>query len=131
MGNSGGGTATFYASCMDERISLSMPSCSVCTYEDSIMAMHHCPCNFIPGIRKYFDMGDLGALIAPRKLVLVCGKQDEIFPLQGVEASYERIQKVYSQLGKGELCRLVKGEGGHRFYPDEAWPVVHALMEKG
>ena len=30
MGNSGGGTATFYASCLDERIYLSMPSCAGC-----------------------------------------------------------------------------------------------------
>ena len=64
LGNSGSGTATFYASCLDERIFLSVPSCSVCTFDDSIMAMWHCPCNFIPGIRKYFDMGDLGCLIA-------------------------------------------------------------------
>ena len=73
MGNSGGGTATFYASCYEKRICLSMPSCAVCTYDDSIMAMWHCPCNCIPGIRKYFNMGDLGGLIAPRPTVIVCG----------------------------------------------------------
>lgn len=129
MGNSGGGTATFYASCMDERISLSMPSCSVCTYEASIMAMYHCPCNFVPGIRKYFDMGDLGGLIAARPLVVVCGKEDPIFPLSGVEESFELIKMAYQQLGKEELCRLVKGDGGHRFYPDDAWPVVHQLFD--
>ena len=129
MGNSGGGTATFYASCMDERIKLSMPSCSVCTYEASIMAMYHCPCNFVPGIRKYFDMGDLGGLIAARPLVVVCGKEDPIFPLSGVEESFELIQMAYKQLGKEDLCRLVKGEGGHQFYPDDAWPVVHQLFD--
>lgn len=85
MGNSGGGTATFYATCIDQRIKLAMPSCSVCTYEDSIVAMYHCCCNFIPDIRKYFDMGDLGGLIAPQKLVVVAGKNDEIFPKDGVK----------------------------------------------
>lgn len=129
IGNSGGGTATFYASCMDERIYLSMPSCAVCTYEDSIMAMYHCPCNFVPGIRKYFDMGDLGGLIAARRLVVVCGKEDPIFPLHGVEKSFELIQNTYRQLGKEELCHLVKGDGGHQFYPDDAWPVVHKLLQ--
>ena len=128
MGNSGGGTATFYASCMDARIKLSMPSCAVCTYDASIMAMHHCSCNFIPGIRRHFNMGDLGALIAPGKLVVVCGKEDPIFPYDGVQESFEQIKKVYDMLGKGEDCRLVTGQGGHQFYPADAWPVVRELL---
>ena len=124
MGNSGGGTATFYASCMDERIRYSMPSCAVCTYKASIMAMRHCPCNFIPNIGKYFDMGDLGGLIAPRPLVIVCGVEDKIFPINGVEESFALIQKAYAELDAGNRCHLVKGAQGHRFYPDDAWPVM-------
>ena len=129
LGNSGGGTATFYASCFDERIFLSVPSCSVCTFEDSIMAMWHCPCNFIPGIRKYFDMGDLGCLIAPRKLVVVCGTRDDIFPVDGVEKSYDIIKSVYDHIGKSENCKLVKGNGGHQFYPDDIWPIIHEYLK--
>lgn len=130
MGNSGGGTATFYASCLDERISTSIPSCSVCTYEDSIMAMYHCPCNYVPGIRKYFDMGDLGGLIAPRKLIVVCGIEDSIFPLSGVEKSFKIISNVYKSLGRENFCTLIKGNGGHQFYPDEVWPVVREYLIK-
>lgn len=130
LGNSGGGTATFYASCLDERIKISVPSCALCTYDDSIMAMFHCPCNFIPGIRKYFNMGDLGCLIAPRKLVAVCGVEDKIFPLPGVEKSFATIQSAYDAIGKGDDCALVKGSGGHQFYPDEAWPVIHKYLEE-
>ena len=128
LGNSGGGTATFYASCIDERISFSVPSCSVCTYEDSIIAMDHCPCNFIPGIRRFFEMGDLAGLIAPRKLVIVCGKEDSIFPLEGVRKSYETALGFYKMLGREEYCRLVEGNGGHQFYPDDAWPYIHKLL---
>lgn len=128
MGNSGGGTATFYASCMEERIALSMPSCAVCTYDASIMAMNHCPCNFIPRIRKYFNMGDLGVLIAPRPFVLVCGEQDPIFPLPGVKESFAVIKSAYDNLGKSELCHMVIGNGGHQFYPDDAWPIAKAML---
>ena len=129
MGNSGGGTTAFYASCLDERIKLSMPSCSVCTFEDSIIAMRHCCCNYIPNIRKYFNMGDLGALVAPRRLVVVCGTDDPIFPLSGVEKSFETIKGAYYRLGVPENTVLVKGKGGHQFYPDDAWPVVHKLSD--
>ena len=128
MGNSGGGTATFYTSCMDDRIYLSMPSCSVCTYEASIIALRHCDCNYIPGIRKYFNMGDLGCLIAPRRLVMVNGIEDSIFPIKGAEESFDIIKKAYKKAGKEELCHMVKGKGGHQFYPDDAWPVVKSIL---
>lgn len=128
MGNSGGGTATFYASCYDKRIQMSIPSCAVCTYDDSIVAMKHCPCNYIPNIRKYFDMGDLGCLIAPRPVVVVCGVEDKIFPLHGVEKSVDIMKRAYEAVGKGDLCHLVKGNGGHQFYPDDAWPIAKTLI---
>jgi len=130
MGNSGGGTATFYASCMDERIRYSMPSCAVCTYEASIMAMYHCPCNFIPGIRNYFNMGDLGGLIAPRPLVVVCGVEDRIFPIDGVEETFSLIRQGYKELSMEKMCHLVRGAGGHQFYPDDAWPIMHKLLNR-
>lgn len=129
MGNSGGGTATFYTACIDERISLAMPSCSVCTYDDSIAAMRHCACNFVPHIREYFNMGDLAGLIAPRKMVVVAGKKDGIFPLHGVLESYALIENMYAAAGVPEHCRLVLGEGGHQFYPEQSWPVFRELFD--
>ena len=129
MGNSGGGTATFYASCIDERIKVSVPSCAVCRYDDSILAMSHCGCNYIPSARKYFDMGDLGCLIAPRGYVQVNGLKDGIFPISGAKASFETIKKAYTKLGIEEKCNMVIGEGGHRFYPEPAWPIIKELIK--
>lgn len=129
LGNSGGGTATFYSACIDKRIKCAVPSCSVCTFKDSIGAMRHCICNYIPGIARYFDMGDLGGLIAPRKLVVVNGDKDEIFPDFGVRESYAIIQKLYQTAGAPERCRLVTGDGGHRFYKDIAWKAIHDLED--
>ena len=94
------------------------------------MAMNHCPCNFIPGIRKYFDMGDLGGLIAPRPFVMVCGVEDPIFPLEGVQESFAVMKAAYTSQGKEELCRLVIGNGGHQFYPDDAWPIAKMLLNR-
>jgi len=130
LGNSGGGTTTFYASCMDERIKISVPSCAVCAYDDSIVAMWHCPCNFVPSVRKYFDMGDIGALMAPRKLLVVCGDKDGIFPLSGVEETFALTKDVYKMLGKANDCKLLVGSGGHQFYPNDAWPIIHQYLEE-
>lgn len=128
MGNSGGGTVTFYVSCMDDRIKVAVPSCSVCEFEDSIIPFHHCCCNYIHGIRKYFEMGDLAGLIADRALVIVCGIKDPDFPLHGVEKSYHRAKSVFAANGREECCVLIKGSEGHRFYPEEAWPAANQLL---
>jgi len=128
MGNSGGGTATFYIACLEKRIKAAMPSCSVCSYDYSIAAMHHCSCNFIPNVRKYFDMGDLAGLIAPRALVVVAGAEDPIFPLQPTKETFEIIKKMYSYSNKPANCRLVIGDEGHRFYADPAWKELKTLI---
>ena len=127
MGNSGGGTATYYAACMDERIKIAMPSCSVCSLDQSIGIMRHCICNFIPRMAEYFDMGDLSCLIAPRKLVVVAGEKDVGFLLPGTLDAFGVIQKVYDKADYPENCRLVLGPEGHRFYGDLSWPVFREL----
>lgn len=129
MGNSGGGTTTYFAACLDERIGTAMPSCYVCTFRDSIGMIDHCECNYIPGILGYFEMGDLSCLIAPRPLIVVAGREDEIFPIHGVEETFDTIRQIYTAAGAGDRCRLVVGEDGHRFYADLAWPVFRELAE--
>lgn len=130
MGNSGGGTATWYTACLEHRFAAFMPSCAVCTYRDSIMAMEHCPCNYVPGAMKWFDMGDMAAMIAPKKLVIVCGKDDPIFPLHGVKETWGIVQQLFAAAGTPDHCALVIGDGSHRFYADDAWPVLKELLKK-
>ena len=129
MGNSGGGTAAFYAACMDERIKYSIPSCAVCTYLDSIIKMYHCPCNYIPSIARYFDMGDLGGLVAPRKMVVVAGREDTIFPIDGVNKTMDIIKDLYRVCNAEDNVTLVVGDEGHRFYADAAYTAM-ANMRK-
>ena len=128
LGNSGGGTATTYASALDERIKISVPSCAVCRYADSIGARLHCECNFVPHIAKYFDMGDLCAMIAPRGLVVVNGVLDEDFPIEGAKACVEVGREAYKAIGREMGIVHVIGSEGHRFYADGAWPHIHEFL---
>ena len=128
MGNSGGGTTTAYVAALEDRVALAMPSCAMCTYKDSIGAMGHCYCNYVPTIAQYFDMGDLLAMSYPKYFVQVSGVEDNIFPLFGAEAVFEKGKQAYDTLGDGDRCTLVKGNAGHRFYADDAWPVVHKYL---
>lgn len=130
MGNSGGGTATIYAACIEHRFDGYMPSCAFSTYLDSIIMMHHCPCNYIPGIAKYFDMGDLAIMIAPKKLVIVSGKDDNIFPIDGAKKMFDIVKQLYTTAGVPENCAHVIGNGGHRFYADDGWTKMKELLKK-
>ena len=128
MGNSGGGTATYYTACLEHRFDGFMPSCAVCTYRDSIIDLHHCVCNYVPNIARYFDMGDLAVMIAPKKLVVVCGENDPIFPLFGVKETFDIIKTLYTACSMPDSCSLVIGKGGHRFYADDGWHEMKKLL---
>ncbi len=130
MGNSGGGTATFYTACIESRIKIAMPSCAFCSLQDSIFSLSHCVCNYMPDLYHYFEMGDLALLIAPRPLIIVCGKDDMIFPLSGVQSAFTKVQAIYDAMGVSENCHLVIGHEGHRFYADASWPVYAEMLKK-
>ena len=129
MGNSAGGTVTTYLGALEDRLALVMPSSALSTYAASIGGMQHCMCNYIPHIAEYFDMGDLIAMAAPAKYVQVNGADDRIFPIEGAKEVFAHGQKAYKDAGLAENLRLVIGDGGHRFYANDAWPVVKELMK--
>ena len=128
-GNSGGGTATYYTACMEPRITMAVPSCSVCSFKDSIVWCHHCACNYIPNLAKYVDMGELACLIAPRPLVLVAGVKDDIFLIEGSREVAEVARKIYERAGAADKFRFLQGPEGHRYYAGLCWPVIHELFD--
>jgi dienelactone hydrolase len=69
MGISGGGMHTLFSTCLDQRIRACVVSGYYSTFQDSILAMSHCACNFVPGLYSFGEMYDLVGLIAPRPLL--------------------------------------------------------------
>ncbi|MDZ4198226.1 MAG: alpha/beta hydrolase family protein [Kiritimatiellia bacterium] len=130
MGNSGGGTVSVYAAALLPRIAFAMPSCSFCTYRDSIMSIYHCMDNYIPGLLPVAEMADVMGLFAPKPVVVVAGQKDEIFPIAAVRRAFRDLKEIYSACGAGDRCHLVVGKEGHRFYADAAWPVMMREIQK-
>lgn len=132
MGNSGGGTATAYAAAVLDRLTLAMPSCAMCSFTDSIGRFRHCECNYVPGIANYFTMADLMAMACPKYFVQISGVEDPTFLIDGAIEVYEEGRRAYTDSGNSDRCALVKGDipenGGHRFYADDSWPIVHMLI---
>ena len=123
-GNSGGGTISLFAAACETRISVAVPSSYFCTFAGSIGSIHHCDCNYVPGILRLGEMYDVAGLIAPRPFCAIAGKDDPIFPLAHVEEAFEKLKEVYTVAGVSERCELYVGHAGHRYYKDGAWPFI-------
>ncbi len=129
-GNSGGGTASYYAACYDERIKICMPSSAFCPYKESILRFYHCSCNYIPSAYKYYDMQDLSCLIAPRQLTIVTGQLDPSFLVEGVRRGYETVKKVYAKEKAEKNTKLIITPNGHWWNVDIMWKEIKKEFER-
>jgi dienelactone hydrolase len=131
LGNSSGGTTSMYAAALLPKIRAAIPSCSTARFADSIAAIHHCSCNAVPGILQWLDMGDILGAIAPRPLVIVNGKADDIFPLASAKQAVKQAQRIYTAASAANQIQFVIGPEGHRFYADLAWKAMLSLPRMG
>lgn len=121
MGHSGGGTVTLFAAAVEPRINVAVVNAAFCVWDHSIYGTGHCPCNYIPNLMRYADCSDLGALIAPRPLLVNTGDIDPIFPLDGVYQAMMTVSGAYAMLDAAAQCELYVGEDHHRFFPERTW----------
>lgn len=127
IGDSTGGTVAYFAATVDSRIALTIPTAYVCSFRYSLLQHDHCEDHYLPGFLNHFELGDLAVLVAPRPIVVVTGALDTSFPLEGAQEAYDRIEEIYRWAGAGDACRFVVGPDGHRFYAEQAWPVIEEL----
>ena len=124
MGNSGGGVITLYAAACDDRVTCAVPSCSFAPFVSESGYIHHCDCNAVPGISRWGEIWDLTALIAPRALCIVNGREDRLFPLSEVNRAVAATQRIYSAIGHSDRFQHKYGPAGHRLYSDLMWPFI-------
>ena len=75
-------------------------------------------------------MQDLACLIVPRKLVIVAGKEDIIFPINGVYRGYKTVESIYKKAGHSDNLELVITPKGHHWCPDETWDAIKRMHNK-
>jgi dienelactone hydrolase len=131
MGISGGGMHTFFSTCMDARIKACVISGYYSTFQDSILAMHHCACNFVPGLHKFGEMVDLVGLIAPRPLLIEAGDYDPIFPLAAVKSSVKKARAIYAVFGARDQVETDYFEGRHQISGKRAYDFLMEKLQSG
>ena len=121
MGISGGGMHAFFSTCLDPRIHACVVSGYFCAFRHSIFGMHHCTCNYVPGLHRFGEIYDLVGLLAPRPMLVEAGTRDPIFPIQAVEESVARARAVYSVFGVEDGIETDYFEGRHQIHGGRAY----------
>lgn len=128
MGNSGGGMVTLFTAACDERVSIAIPSCSFAPTTSESGYIFHCDCNMVPGLMELGGLPGVAGLIAPRYLLTVNGRQDNLFTIDDIEGAVTTTKSFYKFSGYGDHFQHRWGEGGHRFYSNLMWPFVMKVV---
>lgn len=123
-GLSGGGLQSLWLSALDDRIKCSVISGYFYGYEQSILTNICCSCNYVHGLYQLADMGDIGALILPRPVLIETGTMDDLNGRDGLDNVYpqvEKLRKAADLYGTPENVYHDVFEGVHR------WNGVHAI----
>jgi dienelactone hydrolase len=121
MGISGGGMHAFFSMALDTRIAAGVISGYFCQWQSSLLAIHHCPCMFVPGLMKLGELSDLAGLLAPRPVLVEAGTHDEIFPLPGVKEAVRQAGRAWEVLGAPGALQTDYFEGRHRISGAKAY----------
>lgn len=131
-GLSGGGLQTLWASALDDRIQCAVISGYFYGYKESLLDLPlNCSCNYVPYLYQIADMGDIGALIAPRPVLIETGTKDHLNGINGVANVISQVnilKRAYSLLGQPELVKHDIFEGHHRWNGVEAIPWMQQYL---
>lgn len=131
-GISGGGASTWWIAAADERIKAAAPVCSTAhaaTHVADRIIDGHCDCMWWINWMGW-DLPDIGAMIAPRPLMIASANRDPIFPIESIRAVHTRLMGVYRAVGAEDNLRLVETPGGHAYHAIsrtriQAWFLKH------
>ena len=117
FGFSGGGYMTLYLAALDPRVRKAFVSGYLYGVDDSLLHLNgNCSCNYVPGLWRLLDMGDIASLIAPRPLLVQSCEGDHLNGARGlanVDEQLDIVRGAYELVGHAgglshEVC-----PGGH------------------
>ncbi len=127
-GNSGGGTTTFWLGAIEETLDVVITGCYFCSFENSLMSIRHCECNYVPGAAHLFEMGDIASLMAPRPQLFIQGEFDDIFPIAAARREFDTVQQAYAALDCADRVKMAVHPTGHAYNVGSALTFLQTWM---
>jgi dienelactone hydrolase len=128
MGISGGGMHTFFLACVEPRVRACVVSGYFCAFRDSIFAMSHCACNFVPGLSRFGEINDLAGLVAPRPMLVEAGHRDPIFPIGAVKKTIAKTRRVYRAFRAEDRLATDYFQGRHQISGRKAYAWLASVL---
>ena len=128
MGQSGGGTISWYTCAVEPRIKGAIAASCFGTTAATIAAIDHCTDNYLPGMLNWIDFTDIAGAITKAKMLVVMGRLDPLFPNKSVLEAADKVKAIFAEQGRPEDFDLIVGPQGHRFYADLSWPRYMEMM---
>ena len=129
-GLSGGGMQTLYLTALDERIKCGVDSGYFYgVYESLFELTQMCSCNYVPYLWETCDMGDIGALIAPRPFMVESGKRDPLNGKSGlanVKSQLDIARHAYELFNAGDKLVWNVFDGPHMWSGINSYEFVEA-----
>ena len=120
-----GGTMTLFLAAWDDRVAAAVVSGFLSSWgEAHKMPLNMCGSQVLPGMLGRLEHLDLGALVAPRPMLVETGSEDLIFPEAAARATMAALAELYDGLGAGG--RLVHDvfAGDHQWHGTLALPFL-------
>jgi cephalosporin-C deacetylase-like acetyl esterase len=117
-GISGGGSQSWYIAAADSRIKAVAPVCGASTLKAHIEKRTvdgHCDC-MMPTNTYLADFQNIGALIAPRPLLIAQADRDGMNTIESIRELHSDIKKLYDLYGESDKISLVETPGGHSYH---------------
>jgi dienelactone hydrolase len=131
-GLSGGGLQTLALSAVDTRIKAAIVSGYFYGVRESLLTLNsNCLCNMVPNLWEDFDMGDMGALIAPRGLFIETGNEDPLngaSKLANVRSQVAISRKVYKAMNASPQLQHHVFEGEHLWNGTRSIPWIQQQL---
>jgi len=125
VGISYGGTVTLFTAAVDTRVAAAVVSGYFSSWAESHkMPWNMCGSQILFGMLGQLEHEDLGALVAPRPLLIETGTEDLLFPLGAATESVRRTRLVYTACGAADRLAHDVFEGGHQWHGTEALPFL-------
>ena len=101
VGISYGGTVTLFTAAVDQRVAAAVVSGYFSSWAESHkMPWNMCGSQILFGMLGRLEHEDLGALVAPRPLLIETGTEDLLFPVAAATESVRRTRLVYDRPGR-------------------------------
>jgi dienelactone hydrolase len=127
VGLSVGALRSAHLAALDSRIKAAVVVCWMCAFRPLLKShivntVGHT--KLVPGLTRWLDLPDVAAMAIPARLLVINGRRDGLFTVEGMEEAHRKLAAAYKKAGVPDHFRARLYDTPHEFnraMQAEAW----------